>query len=219
MKKSNKKWLFLPLLFLVLASVAVGTVLAFLTDAEEKVNRFTYGKIGVELKEPEWDGLEPEDKVVYPDRAVPKDPFVTNTGTVEIYAYLEIRIPMATVRTVSEDGKTILPAAKQELFRYTAGTDWTLIDESFTDTEHVLVYAYTKGQLRPGESSSPLFEEIRFLNMLEGELPEGTELAVPLRTFAIQSDYLEASGSTLAEKLRNAYQENQSLFKEGGSGV
>ena len=217
-KYFSKKGLVISILVLIiLASITTGTSLAFLTDSEEKVNHFTYGSVDIELKEPKWDELDPEDKVVYPDRAIPKDPFVTNTGTVDIYAYLEVRIPRASVRTVSTDGKTIIPAALQDLFTFTQSADWTKLEESYTDTEHVLIYAYTKGLIAPGESSTSLFERVKFINMLEGELAKGTTLAMPVRTFAIQADYLDVSGDTLAEKLQNAYLENKATFGEGGS--
>ena len=213
--KGKKRFFVFLLGFMILASVATGTSLAFLTDSEKKVNHFTYGSIDIELKEPEWDELKPEDKVVYPDRVIPKDPFVMNTGTVEIYAYMEIRIPMASVRTVSGDGKTILPAKLQDLFTFAPSSDWTKIEESFTDTEHVIVFAYTKGAIAPGESSSPLFESVKFINMLEGELTKGNALTMPIRTFAIQKDYLDITGDTLSEKLYNAYLENKASFEEG----
>ena len=213
-----KKGLIISILVLtVLVSVTIGTTLAFLTDSEEKVNHFTYGSIDVELKEPEWDDLDPEDKVVYPERSIPKDPFVTNTGTVDIYAYLEVHIPRASVRTVGEDKTTIIPAKLQDLFTFVQSGDWTKIEESVTATEHVLVFAYTKGLIAPGESSSPLFENVKFINMLEGELAKGTTLEMPIRTFAIQSNYLDVTGDTLAEKLYNAYLENKATFEEGGN--
>ena len=217
-KRFGKRGLVISAAAMILLSfVTIGATLAYMTDSEETINNFTYGSIDVDLKEPKWDELGPEDKVVYPGRAIPKNPYVTNTGTVDIYAYLEVRIPMASVRTVSEDGTTIIPAKKQDLFTFTQSADWMKLEESFTDTDHVFVFAYKKSAIAPGEDSTPVFEEVRFINILEGELEEGMKFDIPVKTYVIQAEHLNVSGDTLAEKLQNVYLEHKALLKEGGS--
>ena len=70
---------------------------------------------------------------------------------------------------------------------------WTLVKseelEAEADTQishyHVYTYAYNKVLLE-GETTKPLFEKVRLLNMLEGELDESS-LTMPIKAFAIQA--------------------------------
>ena len=73
---SEKKRLLLGILaVVVVAALAIGGTLAFLTDSETVTNTFTVGDIDIELDEPEYPDPEPRDNV--PGTSYPKDPTVT----------------------------------------------------------------------------------------------------------------------------------------------
>jgi len=205
----NKKTFITILTFCIVVFLVVGVVFAALTmNTEYKRNVFTFGEVTIDLTEPEWDDNEPEEKLVYPNRSVDKDPQVTNTGTTNIYAYIEVQVPRAEVRTVTGD-KTVNPKAWIDLFTYTINsTDWVLIDSNVSSDNlyTVNVYAYKKELLAPGATTSPLFTEVTFANILEGDITSGTNLTIPVNAYAIQSGYLNESGSTIAEKMTDAFE-------------
>lgn len=202
---------------LLFLAAAAGVSLAILmTGTEERANAFTFGNVEIDLQEPEWDALDPEVRVVYPGKTVPKDPQVRNTGRNDLYAYIEVQVPKKEVRTVITDGEhkdTVQDAAVHELFAYTASTDWTLIkSDTSGDAYNVYLYAYTKEILRPGSTTSPLFGEVEYIHMLEGEIGMNTVIDMPITAYAIQSEYLDENGNDTAEKMLDAFNKYGSAF-------
>lgn len=193
---------------LMIVMAVLGTSLAVLTSkTEQRANNFTFGNVKIDLKEPEWDDLTPEEKIVYPGKSVKKDPQIENTGNNDLYAYIEVSVPKAAVRTVADDGTTINAAQPQELFSFTPNSGWTLIDTNDTADDYcVKLYAYTAKVLKPGETTGKLFDNVTYLNILEGELSKGTVLEMPINAYAIQSDYLNETGSNMEEKMKNAFE-------------
>lgn len=206
----KKKLSVLVVSFLIVISVCMGSVLAFLIqNTEKRANIFTFGNANIDLTEKEWDKLTKEERIVYPGKEVTKDPKVKNTGETNIYAYIEIKIPCASVRTVDtdEDGKEIIKdTTYNELFSYDVNSGWELIKEQEDDNNNkVYVYAYTKKVLTPNEETNNLFDKVKFLNVVEGQLEKETELNISVNAYAIQSDYLNETGDTLKEKMTDAY--------------
>lgn len=215
MQNRNKKRILIvvALLLLLTAFSAVGFSLAVLTQhTEDRANNFTFGNVDIDLKEPEWDKLDPEDKIVYPGRTIVKDPYIENTGAHDLYAYIEVSVPKKTVRTVEiVDGKEVISAATpQELFSFTPNNGWTLIKTTGSDAYVTYLYAYTAKVLAPGESTNTLFDSVTYLNMLEGEIPMDTVLEMPVNAYAIQSGYLNEQGETIADKMTDAFKKYQS---------
>jgi len=70
--RKNRKSVIAVLAVLLVAAIAIGSTLAFLTDNDEVVNTFTIGDIEIELDEPDWD--EPED--IFPGQAYAKNPTI-----------------------------------------------------------------------------------------------------------------------------------------------
>lgn len=97
MSKKKKLGLIIGSLALVASvSAAVGITLAFFTDEETAVNKFTMGNIDVSLDEPNWtpedfDPDNPQDKYEeqYPGDSVYKDPTVTAT---EGNSYMRLKV-------------------------------------------------------------------------------------------------------------------------------
>lgn len=194
---------------LVIAMIAAGISLAMLSqNTENRANNFTFGNVSIDLSEPEWDELAPEEKIVYPGRTISKDPIITNTGENDLYAYIEVSVPKKTVRTVKEEnGKEVIVEAELlELFSFNANDGWTLItrDDSSEDYTTYL-YAYTAEVLSPNKSTNALFDEVTYVNMLEGEIPMGTVLEMPIKAYAIQSEYLNEQGDSIEDKMTDAF--------------
>ena len=189
-------------------SVFIGSTLAYLLkQTNREINSFTFGNADIELKETEWQKLKDEDRTVYPGKEIEKDPEVTNTGETDIYVYLEVKIPRANVSTVSTgaDGTEEIDSPKvQNLFSYTPNSDWTEIENTSDGEWSTIIYAYNE-ILRPGEKTEKLFESVKFLNIVEGELKKDTRLNMPINAYAIQTGYLNESGSTNIEKMKDAF--------------
>ena len=185
-------------------SMFIGSTLAYLLkQTNRKVNNFTFGNADIELKETEWQKLSDEDRTVYPGKVVTKDPTVTNTGDTAVYAYLEVKIPRAKVRTVDSD-ESITEATVHNLFSYTADSDWSEIENTSDDKWNTIIYVYNN-VLNPGEATEPLFESVQYLNIAEGELKKDTRLDMPINAYAIQTGYLNEKGATQTDKMKDAF--------------
>lgn len=194
---------------LVIAMIAAGISLAMLSqNTENRANNFTFGNVSIALSEPEWDELAPEERIVYPGRTISKDPIITNTGENDLYAYIEVSVPKKTVRTVKEEnGKEVIVEAELlELFSFSENKGWTLINKDDTSEDYtVYLYAYTAEVLSPNKSTNALFDEVTYVNMLEGEIPMGTVLEMPINAYAIQSEYLNEQGDSIEDKMTDAF--------------
>ena len=185
----------------ILGLASVGSVSAYLTDFDKVSNQFTVGKVDVELKEENWN---PEDqKKIEPGKLIHKDPKISNTGMNDAFVYLEVSIPIAEV-TVAADNGNRLEKKEQELFLFETQNNWTKLSSQRVENAQVYVYAYDK-VLKPQETTEPLFESIKFLNVIEGQL-DGQQLEVPVRAYAIQTSYTGGEADTIPEQARNAYQ-------------
>lgn len=194
---------------LVIAMIAAGISLAMLSqNTENRANNFTFGNVSIDLSEPEWDELAPEEKIVYPGRTISKDPIITNTGENDLYAYIEVSVPKKTVRTVKEENgkEAIVEAELLELFSFNANDGWTLISRDDSSEDYTTyLYAYTAEVLSPNKSTNALFDEVTYVNMLEGEIPMGTVLEMPINAYAIQSEYLNEQGDSIEDKMTDAF--------------
>lgn len=201
----NKKKLITTLGALSLAAtITIGGTVAYLTDQDAADNKFTVGKVEVELEEPSWEEEEHQD--LQAGESVEKDPHITNTGVNDAYVYLEVQVPMETIITAAEDGtrENGGVAVNQELFTFTANKNWTQISKTESNGYMVYVYSYDK-ILASGESTNTLFDTMTFANVIEGQI-DSREYIVPVEAFAIQTANTgDGSGNIPAEALA-AYQ-------------
>ena len=154
-----------------------------MTDSQKAENRIEPGRLKIELDEP---GFVPG-TVLAPGEGTAKDPEVANTGTVPMLAYVTVSIPVKTVRLVDTDKVSVLPPAPTQLFTFENSDRWTLLDTREAEDGNVFSFGYL-AVLEPGEVSDPVFEEIRLASVLEGELPEGTELLVRVEAIGLQAE-------------------------------
>ena len=209
----------IALLVVVLAgalSAGAGATFALASaPTESRLNPFTVGNVKVRLEELEWDENKPEDVVVWGGRWVKKDPQTVNTGKTPAYHFLEVWMPMAEVRVVSDiDPMVVGPKYPQELFEWEyAGTtginpNWTQLFDlpvPSVDGNHMIYIFGYNNVVEPGHSSEPLFDRLRAINFLEGDIPAGTIIQMPIYTIAIQSDNLNESGGSLTDRLEDIY--------------
>lgn len=197
----NKKKLFTTLGALSLAAtLSIGGTVAYLTDQDAADNKFTVGKVDIELEEPNWEEEEHQD--LQAGESVKKDPLITNTGINDAYVYLEVQVPMDTVITAAQDGTRENGglAVKQELFTFTANNNWTQISKTEANGHMVYVYSYDK-ILAANESTNTLFDTITFANIIEGQI-DSREYTIPVEAFAIQTANTgDGSGNVPAEAL------------------
>lgn len=196
----------------ILCLASVGGVSAYLTDYEKASNEFTVGKVDIELKEPEW--KPEENKKIEPSKVIHKDPQITNTGTNDAFVYMEVSIPMANVEAAAENGER-LGKKVQELFYFEAKDSWMQLSVQNTESRRTYTYAYTK-ILKPQETSEALFDTVKFLNLIEGQL-DGQTFEIPVRAYAIQTSYTGGSSDNLSEQIKAAYEKyvNQNKNQDG----
>lgn len=196
----------------ILCLASVGGVSAYLTDYEKVSNEFTVGKVDIELKEPEW--KPEENKKIEPSKVIHKDPRITNTGTNDAFVYMEVSIPMANVEAAAENGER-LGKKVQELFYFEAKDSWMQLSVQNTESRRTYTYAYKK-ILKPQETSEALFDTVKFLNLIEGQL-DGQTFEIPVRAYAIQTSYTGGSSDNLSEQIKAAYEKyvNQNKNQDG----
>ena len=196
----------------ILCLASVGGVSAYLTDYEKVSNEFTVGKVDIELKEPEW--KPEENKKIEPSKVIHKDPQITNTGTNDAFVYMEVSIPMANVEAAAENGER-LGKKVQELFYFEAKDNWMQLSVQNTESRRTYTYAYTK-ILKPQETSEALFDTVKFLNLIEGQL-DGQTFEIPVRAYAIQTSYTGGSSDNMSEQIKAAYEKyvNQNKNQDG----
>lgn len=196
----------------ILCLASVGGVSAYLTDYEKVSNEFTVGNVDIELKESEW--KPEENKKIEPSKVIHKDPQITNTGTNDAFVYMEVSIPMANVEAAAENGER-LGKKVQELFYFEAKDSWMQLSVQNTESRRTYTYAYTK-ILKPQETSEALFDTVKFLNLIEGQL-DGQTFEIPVRAYAIQTSYTGGSSDNLSEQIKAAYEKyvNQNKNQDG----
>lgn len=167
-------------------TAASGTSYAFLTHSVGSlVNKFTPGSIEVDLTEKSWD--ETKARNLLPRDVVSKDPVATNTGKNDSWIFLRVDIPVKNIRTVDETTKRKSAFADTELFTFEADDGWELVSHEVSGGYAHYVYGY-KQVVKPGASTTALFDEVKLVNYLEGDLDKGTKLTIPVETVSIQSN-------------------------------
>ena len=136
-------------------------------------------------------------------KVISKDPRIKNTGINDAYAYLEVSIPTANVIAAADNGSR-LEKRVQELFSFQSKASWTKLNSQKVGNKQVYVFAYNK-ILKPQETTESLFDTVKFLNIIEGQL-DGQQLEIPVRAYAIQASYTGGDAENVVEQARSAYQ-------------
>lgn len=175
------------------AVMLIGGTFAYFTDTKETTNKFSVGNVTTELVEEHWDttdtdgdGVPDAAQNIVPGQTISKDPKVKNVGKNDAYAFLEVTVPTATVVTANDNG-TRKASAKVELFSYTVNGGWTQLDKTTKDDCVVYVYYYNK-IVQPGKETGTLFDNVTFVNAIEGQGLEDTPQQINVKSMAIQSE-------------------------------
>lgn len=169
----------------------IGGAMAYFTDADTATNEFTVGKISIDLTEPGW--IPPED--ITPNQEIEKDPQITNDGVNSAYVFMQVKVPTKSVITANEDGTKNAEAVK-ELFTYQVKEGWTEIGTAAEETigsQKYNVHTYVWGTAEActavdkGVTTGSLFDSIKFINVIEGEGLEETQLDVIVDAYGIQT--------------------------------
>ncbi len=190
----------------IILSAAIGfTAAQELLYTEQRNNNFLFGDVKINLTEEEWDKL-PKDEgavILYPGRTVDKDPAVKNTGVSDIYIFLEIYVPKKESVKIVENEEIKDSEKGVQLFTYEINQEWELIESDCTSLDYNrYVYGYKEIVKKEGKTV-PLFNEVKFLNVLEGDIEMGTELTIKVNAKAVQSDYLNLSGEPTLDTIYN----------------
>lgn len=170
----------------------IGGAMAYFTDTDTATNEFTVGKVSIDLKEPGW--TPPTD--ITPNQEITKDPQITNDGKNSAYVFLQVKVPKKSVITANEDGTKNTPAAEKELFTYQVKSGWTEINKAAEETigdQKYNVHTYVWGSadactaLDKTATTGSLFDSIKFINVIEGEGLEETQLDVIVDAYGIQT--------------------------------
>ena len=208
----------------LVAIMAITGTAAYFTASEEATNKWTVGKVTIDLQEEEYEKhKEEETKDITPNMELHKDPKVHNTGNNDAFVFMRVRIPKATVKVAAQNGSAPAEATLQELFDYRWNNGWTVIDtrevRSGTATYQEYVIAYGTANectaLKPGETTPVLFINgdgdhiankgvaglITFKNVIEGQGLENVELNLNVESFAIQTANLTTEDTKTPAKV------------------
>ena len=208
----SRKRLVLTAIVLVLI-LAIGGILAYFTDVQTKTNRFKTGEVKIEVTEPNFPGDpdDPTSKVpVTPNQEIEKDPLVTNKGDGEVYAFVEVTIPVANVKVGSAT-----TAAPTQLFTTlkedgTAGVNdgWVLVSQTpatadFTSSTTSVTYVYAYGTatqltaLTKNQATTKLFNKVKFADVTETDYSasgiQNSDFEVVVNGYGIQKDGLSSA--------------------------
>lgn len=193
LKKSNKNLVIIVAMIIILV---VGAISAYFTSSDKATNIWTVGEVEIDLQEPSWDPDNPPTKVK-PNQVFAKDPQVKNIGENDAYVFLKVKVPMANVATADPSTGERIPAANQELFTFSVNQGWTQVGsssvESIDGTDY-MTYVYAYGMMQEctaltvgSNSTSPLFNEVRFINAIEGQGLENAVVTMPVEAYGIQT--------------------------------
>ncbi|MDO4486146.1 MAG: SipW-dependent-type signal peptide-containing protein [Bacillota bacterium] len=194
MIRKNKRNIVIAVAMLIL--LAVGAVSAYFTSSDKADNIWTVGEVKIALEEPGWDPDNPPENIA-PNQSFVKDPQIRNTGSNDAYVFLKVRIPVANVITADEATGERIAAADRELFEYTMNNGWYQLENGTPETideKDYMTYIYAYGSrdactaLPSGNvTAEALFDQVRFINVIEGQGLENTELKMPIEAYGIQT--------------------------------
>lgn len=170
------------------AVLLVGSSFAFFMDKESVTNPFTVGNVKITVTEEHFDKTTAKD--ITPNKVIPKDPVVTNTGVNDVYAFVSVKVPKANVETANADG-TLNAAENQDLFTYKVNDNWKLIKTNDADdhTEYIYAYSNADGSLKKlakSEKTNAVFDNVKFINIVD-EQQSGVNLDIDVDGIGIQT--------------------------------
>lgn len=191
LKKNKKKVAVVGALALCLTA---GSISAFFTDSNDVTNVFKPGGVSSKLTETEYDKVGEEQRTnIAPNKTMIKDPVVTNVDTLDMYTFLKVTVPTKEVSTYDEATGQKIEAKMQPLFTWEVNDGWSLVKtvQNADTTDFYYAYGTTDSMtaLKPQEKTTSLFKDnhIKFINLIEGQGIENTQLDVIVKDLSIQT--------------------------------
>lgn len=91
---------------ILITALLANLTLSYLVREKNRHNVFSLGIVELEIEEDEFPQNE-EKRTLTPKGTVPKNPHIINTGTTDIYVFLEVTVPYAEVLLVEDEGENI----------------------------------------------------------------------------------------------------------------
>jgi len=209
--------------------MSIGGISAYFTDTDTQTNKFTVGKVTVDLTEPEWDKYPDKDNNGIPDQAedltpnktIVKDPVITNTGINEAFIFATVEVPCRNIIVANADG-TRKPAALTDLYSYTVNPGWVKmgtydVRDGSGVIAHRYLYAYAASNvctaLEAGKATTPIFSEVTTVNAIEGQGLEQQKFEMPIHAYAIQTSDLNG-GKTAPADVWTVYTNQNSITEK-----
>ena len=201
----SRKKLILTAVILTLILI-IGGILAYFTDVDTKVNKFTMGNVSILVEEPSWEGGDEGVEDIVPNQEVPKDPQITNTGSTDVYAFIKVVVPYANV--VVGDATV---AADTELFTYELNEGWVEVGTSTKDEQaktvtHVYAYVDSSNELKDlasTEKTTAVFDSVTLVDIKEtgsdNSTVQNSQLEVVVSGYGIQTTDLGTDSKAPAD--------------------
>lgn len=175
--------------------LGISAAAAYLTGAVEAINPFTINTdLKVEITEPAFSTEAAAN--ILPAQTVPKDPTITNAGSIPVYVAADVKIPVFTGSAMIEGVNTDMTNA--DLFSYAVNDGWEQDGEAqLKDGYRTYRYIYTS-KLEPKASTKSIFDEVTLANLTQDAGISTT--SVDISAYAIQSE-----GFTNAQEACAAY--------------
>ncbi len=176
--------------------LAIGGVAAYLTDTESVTNNLNLDtNFAITLTEPSF--VADDAKDLAPTQVVAKDPTITNSGTVDGYVAVQVKVPVFDGKMINADGK-IATVTNQDLFTYEVNAGWTLYGTP-TIEDGFKTYTYIYSDVLGGTAkTNAIFDSVKVVNFTED--PGLDDVNIDITAYAIQSH-----GFNSAEAAYEAY--------------
>ncbi len=201
-------------------TLCIRTTTAYLTDNESALNLFTVGKVEAALNEPDFPGNDDEAvKNLVPNREVPKNPSVTNTGVNDMIVFMAVQVPTDDITIVDDNGRKGEKGVSDLFWLKLESDDISFHSNHFDEnwiplTERTVIsdtagtpslYVFGYGSIMPeGGQTTALFDKVQLKNIIENEVSPGTVLEIKVEAYAIQASDILGSDEDLAAGLTEA---------------
>lgn len=170
--------------------LALGGVLAYLTDAKQVVNNlFLNTNLDIELTEPTWEaGIANDEnygKGLVPTQQVAKDPTVKSVGTVPAYVAVKLTVPVFSGDVYDPEADEVSTKTDADLFGLNIQPGWTLkatgdVKDGFR------TYTYLYETVLNQDDTALLFDTVTVSNILGDVGIDATQIIVD--AYGIQAD-------------------------------
>ena len=110
--KSKKRMIITLVACALIAVMAIGGTVAYLTDKSEATNSFTFGDVKIKTIETDWDttdkdgnGIPDVAELVVPNQEIPKTVQIKNEGVNDAVVFIKVTVPLDRVTRITDNGR------------------------------------------------------------------------------------------------------------------